>query len=215
MIVPANPKIYHLTHIDNLRGIFNSGAVISDAERNRQAPAHTNVGISGIKSRRLEELVVRCHPGTRVGEYVPFYFCPRSIMLYLIYRGNHRDLAYRDGQNSIIYFKADLQRVVAWATDAGRRWAFSDVNAGARYACFFRDLIHLDKINWDAVNATDFRDALVKDKKQAEFLLYGSFLVDLIEEIGTFNQTVLDTVNQITMDSGHSIATSVRPEWYF
>jgi ssDNA thymidine ADP-ribosyltransferase, DarT len=27
-----------------------------------------------------------------VGEYVPFYFCPRSITLFLLHKGNHVDL---------------------------------------------------------------------------------------------------------------------------
>jgi hypothetical protein len=75
--IPENPKIYHLTHIENLQGIFSSGFVLSDAERIRQSPAHTNVGISEIKRRRLQEIEVQCHGETKVGEYVPFYFCPR------------------------------------------------------------------------------------------------------------------------------------------
>ena len=40
-----------------------------------------------IKARRLAQ-PVRCNPGTLVGDYVPFYFCPRSVMLYLIYKAN-------------------------------------------------------------------------------------------------------------------------------
>jgi hypothetical protein len=36
------------------------------------------VGMSEIKRRRLEALDVDCHPGSKVGEYVPFYFCPRN-----------------------------------------------------------------------------------------------------------------------------------------
>ncbi len=36
-----------------------------------------------IKRRRLFEIDVQCHPDTMVGDYVPFYFCPRSIMLFI------------------------------------------------------------------------------------------------------------------------------------
>ncbi len=39
--------------------------------------------MSEIKRRRVEELEVDCHPGTKVGDYVPFYFCPRSVMLFV------------------------------------------------------------------------------------------------------------------------------------
>jgi hypothetical protein len=49
---------------------------------------------------------VKCHPGTCVGEYVPFYFCPRSVMLYVINKGNHLDLQFRDGQSGIVHLEA-------------------------------------------------------------------------------------------------------------
>ena len=58
-----------------------------------------NIGMSAIKERRLG-LPVVCHPGDHVGGDVPFYFCPRSIMLFLINRANHPDLVYRGGQRA-------------------------------------------------------------------------------------------------------------------
>ena len=86
------PEIYHITHVDNLGSIAESGGLWSDAERIRQGLAHQNVGLTEIKQSRLQERQVRCHAGTMVGDYVPFYFCPRSIMLYLLYCGNRRGL---------------------------------------------------------------------------------------------------------------------------
>ena len=75
---PKNPKIYHSTHLNNLPQIVDS-VLWSDAERIRRALNCTIVGMSEIKRRRLEELEVDCHLCTKVGEYVPFYFCPRSF----------------------------------------------------------------------------------------------------------------------------------------
>lgn len=98
---PANPKIYHITHVENLASMLALGCISSDARRIRQSLENTNVGMAQIKARRLA-LEVDCHPGTRVGEYVPFYFCPRSIMLYLLYRGNHPDLSYRGAVNGLL-----------------------------------------------------------------------------------------------------------------
>ena len=112
------------------------GVLWSDAERLRQGLNCTIVGMSEIKRRRLEELDVSCHLGTKVGDYVPFYFCARSIMLYLLYRGNHVDLAYRGGQGPIVHLEADLRSVVDWAESRAQRWAISRGNAGARYGRF-------------------------------------------------------------------------------
>jgi len=77
------PKIYHITHIQNLNNILNDKMLWSDSKRLEFGLDCEIVGMSEIKRRRLEELEVKCHSGTMVGEYVPFYFCPRSIMLYI------------------------------------------------------------------------------------------------------------------------------------
>src|ERR1039457_3754249 len=68
------------------------GVLWSDAERIRQGLNCQVVGMSEIKHRRLEELDVKSQPGTKVGQYVPFYFCFGSIMLYLLYQEIPRNL---------------------------------------------------------------------------------------------------------------------------
>src|SRR6266566_1513078 len=149
MPVPKSPKIYHITHVRNLPSIVDD-VLWSDAERIGRELACTVVGMSEIKRRRLEELKVDCHPGTNVGNYVPFYFCPRSIMLYLLHMGNAPGLTYQGGQRPIIHLQADLRAVLKWAEDEGKRWAFTNVNAGAYYAQFFNNPVRLDKLDWNA-----------------------------------------------------------------
>ena len=82
--IPDNPKIYHITHINNLEGILIDKVIWSDAKRLDLGMECEIVGMPKIKKRRLEELEAKCHPGTKVGEYAAFYFCPRSIMLYIL-----------------------------------------------------------------------------------------------------------------------------------
>ena len=94
---PAQPKIYHITHVDNLPHIIADGHLCSDAKRIKDGTANTNIGLTSLKSSRLA-LPVRCHPGTSVGDYVPFYFGPRSVMLFVIHKANHPGLSYRGGQ---------------------------------------------------------------------------------------------------------------------
>lgn len=213
--VPKRPKIYHITHIDNLAQIAESEKLWSDAKRLERDLACEIVGMSEIKRRRLEELEVSCHPGTTVGQYAPFYFCPRSIMLYILHRGNHPDVTYRGGQDSIVHLEADLHHVVSFAEEKGRRWAFCNSNAGARYARFFKSLESLEEINWSAVAATDFRDALIKDGKQAEFLLFGSFPWTLVDRIGVSNRSIQKRVNALLADASHQPLIEIKPSWYF
>ena len=94
-----------------------------------------------------------------MGDCVPFYFCPRSVMLYVISRSNHPELEYLGGQTPIVHLEADLQATVAWADTNGRRWAFTSSNAGSYYFEDFSDLRRLDKISWDAVDANQWSGA--------------------------------------------------------
>ena len=116
---PAQPKLYHITHIDNLVSIIEAGCIEADGRRVGQGGGQTSIGMTEIKRRRLHEIHVSCHPNTRVGEYVPFYFCPRSIMLYILYKGNHPDLThYRDGQGPVLHLQVDMGAAVSWARSA-------------------------------------------------------------------------------------------------
>ena len=144
MTLPARPKLYHIAHVDCLPSIVADACLWCDAEVSRRAPAGTMIGISSIKQRRLSELTLSSHPGLHVGDCVPFYFCARSVMLYLIYQGNHPELAYRGGQGPIIHFEADLGAVVDWADRQGRHWAFTLSNAGSR---FFEDRCELAQLS--------------------------------------------------------------------
>ena len=213
--VPANPKIYHITHVRNLPQIVEAGALWSDARRMKLGVDCEIVGMSNIKRRRLEELEVDCHPGTKVGQYVPFYFCPRSVMLYLLHRGNHPALDYHEGQRPIVHLRADMMETVAWAEASGVRWAFSDRNAAACLASFFRTPDNLKEINWNAVAATDFRDMIVKEGKQAEFLVYESFPWELVEAIGVLDNEIARQAKLALGDTAHKPPVSVERAWYY
>src|SRR4030042_2160820 len=213
--IPTNPKIYHITHIGNLDTILRDKVLWSDAKRLELGLECEIVGMSEIKRRRLEELEVKCHSGTMVGEYVPFYFCPRSIMLYILYLGNHPDIDYCEGQEPIIHLQADLKAAVKWATGNKIRWAFSDINAGTYAAQFYDDFSQLnDLINWSALEATDWHDAAIKEYKQAEFLIYESFPLGLVEKIGVCNNRIRDQVIDKLRDTA-SLEISVEKEWYY
>src|ERR1044071_8723338 len=107
MTAPAQPKIYHIVHVDRLPSIVADGHLWCDAEILRRATPGTTVGMQSIKQRRLQATLTS-HPDLCVGDCVPFYFCPRSIMLYVIYQANHPELTYRGGQEPIVHMEADL-----------------------------------------------------------------------------------------------------------
>lgn len=213
--VPAQPKIYHITHVDNLAAIVREGLLLCDTTIAVQGGPSVIIGMSEIKRRRIEEISVSCHPDTMVGDYVPFYFCPRSVMLYLIYRANHPDLTYGGGQEPILHLEADLYEVAAWAEREDRKWAFSLSNAGARYVETRHRLDQLEEVNWAAVSESDFRSPDVKEGKQAEFLVHGSFPWDLVQRVGVSSAEVKVRAEASLTRARHRPPVEILRHWYY
>jgi hypothetical protein len=211
--VPASPKLYHITHVDNLQSILRDGRLWSDAELLARGGPAASIGMGGIKQRRLG-LPLKCHPGDMVGGYVPFYFCPRSIMLFLIHRANHPELTYRDGQGPM-HLELDMHEVISWADTRAARWAFSLSNAGALYSEFRNRVDQLNQVNWPAVAATDFRDPAVKEGKQAEFLVQNFIPWSLVRRIGVVNATVQHQAMRHMEQAAHRPMVEVCGAWYF
>jgi hypothetical protein len=212
-MIPSPIKLYHIAHVDRLPSIVATGGLLSDAMVQAQALSGTMIGMNHIKQRRLTELQLSSHPGLFVGACVPFYFCPRSVMLYLIHRRN-AELAYQGGQASIIHLQADLGAVVAWANAQPVRWAFTLSNAGSYFFEDRNDLARLGEINWVAVQATNWSGGL-KEGKQAEFLLEQHFPWLLIERIGVESAAVYRQVVNALPAHGHRPPVEVRPDWYY
>lgn len=213
MPIPTQPKIYHIVHVDRLASIIADGFLWSDAAMVQRQGVGTTIGMSNIKARRLNELSLSCHPGLHVGHCTPFYFCSRSVMLYLIYRRNE-ELAYKGGQEPIVHLEADLYATIAWAQQNNRRWAFTLSNAGAYYFEDIADVTRLGEVNWDAVQARQWAGA-AKEGKQAEFLIEQSFPWHLVERIGVFSQGYVQHVSQAMQGAAHRPRIEIKREWYY
>jgi ssDNA thymidine ADP-ribosyltransferase, DarT len=175
--------------------------------------------MGSIKARRLHELQLSSHHGLFVGQCVPFYFCPRSIMLYLIHCANHEEMTYRGGQVPIIHLVSDLRSAVDWAEAQKRRWAFTLSNAGARYFEDRCDLNALGEINWDAVATNRWADSnispQIKEGKQAEFLVERSFPWHLVEQIGVRSRAIAQQVVAAMQGAAHRPPVEIRTDWYY
>jgi ssDNA thymidine ADP-ribosyltransferase, DarT len=207
-------RLYHITHIDNLPSILEATQLLSDAQMINSGASNAAIGMGEIKQRRLK-LPVSCHAGCNVGEFVPFYFCPRSVMLFLIHCANHPNLAYKGGQEPILHLEVKLADVMQFAQAKQVRWAFSTANAGAKYTEFYNAVAMLSKIDWNAVHATDFRSPDIKEHKQAEFLLYQTFPWSLVNRIGVKSRGVFEKVNLILEQTQHRPQVAIMPNWYY
>lgn len=208
------PKVYHIVHLDRLAAIVQEGVLLCDATISQRTQAGSVIGMHAIKERRLRHSLISAE-GVNVGDCVPFYFCPRSVMLYLIYKRNHPDLHYRGGQEEILHLELDLLAVVKWANDHSRRWAITKSNVGATYFEDFSDLQRIDELDWGAIPATDWSASAVKEAKQAEFLVETSVNWSLVEVVGVMNKRVRSDVNRIIGEASQRPCVRVHQEWYY
>jgi len=213
MTVPAHPKLYHIVHVDRLASIIAAGGLMCDAAVMANQTDGTTIGMNSIKQRRLQELTLTNYPDLHVGDCVPFYFCPRSIMLFIIRQANHPELDYRGGQTPIVHLQADLHASVAWAQEQQRRWAFTLSNAGSYYFEDRCDLNQLNQLDWAAIQTNQWKDC--KEGKQAEFLMERSFPWHLIEKIGVYSTPIYNQVANIVQAATHKPPVAVKPDWYY
>ena len=168
--------------------------------------------MSDIKQRRLNT-ILNSHRDVRVGDCVPFYFCPRSVMLYLIHKANHPELDYRGGQGPIVHLEADLREAVEWADQNRLRWAFTLSNAGSRYFQDRCDLAQLGEIDWGAVQARNWQGRT--HGKQAEFLMERSFPWMLVRRVGVCTAETYNGAMEAMRSADHQPAVTVQPGWYY
>ena len=208
---PVDPKIYHIVHVDRLASIVSDGCLWSDAMMAKRPQVGTGIGMTTIKQNRRSR-GLRSHPGLMVGDCVPFYFCPRSVMLYVIYKGNNPGLTYHGGQEPILHLEADFREAIDWADANGRRWAFTDSNAANLYFGDYADLAQLDQIKWEEVETRDFQG---KDGKWSEFLFERSFPWSLVRRIAVHSGSVHRAVCDALRTVSHRPQVEVRGDWYY
>ena len=197
--------IYHITDVANLPGIIAAGGLISDSRL--AGNTQTAIGYGHIKQRRMTQIRVPCCDNRYVGEFVPFYYCPRSPMLYTINMGNTG--RPRGCQSSIVHLVSTFE----FGTSLGAAWAVSDGNAGAFHSIFYTGPNALVVLNWTAIRATSWSGLV--HQKHAEFLVADAFPWHGIIKIGCHDSATVQKVKQVMQGQAHQPHVSVEPGWYY
>jgi ssDNA thymidine ADP-ribosyltransferase, DarT len=172
----------------------------------------TNIAHQNIKDRRALTLVP-CGVGGTLTEYVPFYFAPRSPMLFTIGKGNVQ--GYGSGEDPIVHLVTSAEAVV----ESGLHFAFTDGHATVRFTEFFDDLGDLSKVDWDIMKARYWSDTSDDNdrlrRRQAEFLVHEFCPWKIIKLIGVKTEEVRRQVTEIISTHGYQPAIRLRRDWYY
>lgn len=205
MTLPSDPPIFHITHVDNLAGILREGGLWCDRQRIALQLGNMNIGLAHIKQRRLTR-AVSTRAGSTLGDYVPFNFCPRSVMLFAVHKG-HQD--YVEGQENVVHLISTVQRAVS----LGRAWAFTDRHAELAHALHFDDLGKLSEVPWHVMGKQYW--SAVKEERQAEFLVHEFFPWNAVVEIAVMTPAVAQRVQTALATTQHRPAVTIHREWYY
>ncbi len=202
-------EIYHMTHINNLKPILASGLIHC---KNRLPSNLLNVDVANVdvQSRRLNK-TVGLAKGGNLHDYVPFYFAPRSPMLYALHKNNVE--GYQDGQNPMIYIVSRAEHIPKG------QFIFTDGHPIMAFSSFFDDLAQLQEIDWEVMRARFWNDSQEdpdrKRRRQAEFLVYQVFDLRFVDFLAVKSYKYQNQVLDLLKKAGLSWDVRIMPDWYY
>lgn len=200
--------LYHITHIESLRSILQNGGFLAQSIVQKDIQTYIDVANSDIQMRR-SRTKIPIAPGGNLHEYVPFYFAPRSPMLYSI--------CHQGGieQEKIIYFITHTETI----EQRGLPFVFTDAHAMMMFTKLYNDLADLVQVDWDIMKATIWTDSIDhpnrKSKRQAEFLVHEKMSLDACIGFATMNAKMQQELQPIVGEFNSKIPIGVRRQFYF
>lgn len=213
--------VYHFTHVSHLPAIVRDG-LLSDSAMNASGSLMHEAGDRGIKDQRRRRVVPCGHCGV-VADYVPFYFAPRSPMLYRI--TNPHGLAgggvttYDGAADELVYLVTSVERLY----QAGLSLVLTDRNAAtsvARFQCDAATWFEPEFIDWPLMSAqlwhdtTEYPDRMAR--RMAECLAHQRVPWALFVKVAVANAAVAQEAHDALSSAGeHEMTTVLAPSWYF
>jgi hypothetical protein len=168
-MIPRPTPILHLTVGTNLDRIAAEGEIRCTTDLRAEGVAYGSIALPHIQDRRART-IVPCGPGGCLHDYVPFYFAPRSPMLFLIKQGGVAGVDAR--QARLVYLVSTVEAVRA----AALPFVLTDGHGTMALTDFFADPDRLDRIDWPLMRAQYWRDTVEdgdrKRRRQAEMLVH-------------------------------------------
>lgn len=204
--------IYHITHMRNLESIVSCGKLYCGQLVGEQNLNPIEIGYRDLKDKR-SKWAVPIGPGGSLGNYVPFYFAPRSPMLFVISKGGVA--GYNEGQRSVLHLLASAEQVA----ESKLPFVFTNGHAYMTLTDYFDDLAHLGTIDWPLMKTKIWRDTPEDGdrarRRQAEFLVHREFPWEFVRGIGVYDEHTAEQVRQLLAHAKHQPPVVTRPAWYY
>jgi ssDNA thymidine ADP-ribosyltransferase, DarT len=211
MINPKRKYCYRLTHINNLNLLLQNGLVYQ--YHPKASSDYIDIGNAQIIDVRSTTPVKIDNYGM-IGDYVPFYFTPKSIMLYNIITGYRHPLVPKRNQDELLLIRcliADLAKLP--------QWFFTDGQGNNSLSHHYNDLARLDEIDWESIQNSHFsktdNDTDRPRRYQAEFLVHEQVKVQAIESLQVYSQQAANQVIDVLKQNSINLAVEIQPKYFF
>ena len=207
---PTKALIWRIVHRDNMPWILENGLHCGNSPL--KAPNWVHIGNAELIDKRARH-PVPLPPGGFLNDYVPFYFTPFSVMMRNIRSG--RGGVQQRANDEILILVSSLPHLVA----QGLPFLFTDSHAYYRWAMYYDDLTDLGKVDWNLLQARDFKrdpdDPAKFERYQAEALIHRHCPVSGLIGIMCYSEAVKMQVDAQVRVKGLELPVYSRPGWYF
>lgn len=152
--------------------------------------------------------------GGTLSDYVPFYFAPRSPMLYAIHKGIVE--GYTGGQGEVLHLVSGAEAV---SEANGLKYCFTEGHAEMGFSEFFETIADLSKVDWTVMKAQYWSDNESdmdrKRRRQAEFLVHRFVPWTMVEQIGVIDEQMAEKTKNLIAGCEHRPAIMVARQWYY
>lgn len=187
-------SIYHMTHINNLRGILSQG-LFSHSKKIQ----YIDISNMDVNDRRRKKEPIYSN---EIHDYVPFYFNVKNAMLYQVQR-----------QFPIVILEFDIAACALPYT------IFSDQNAATDNASFISEKSQLESFDWDLIRSqrwsnNGIRNVDIKQKMMAECLIKDYVPSHFIKKIHCERYDIYEQI-KVSIDQKHRDKIVISPDLFF
>jgi hypothetical protein len=211
MINQQRKYCYRIIHINNLPLLLQNGIV------NKH---HPNADNNYIEIGNPEIIDVRSTTPVKIsnygmiGDYVPFYFTPKSIMLFNIITGYWHPKVLKRNRNEILVIRCLIKELVKFP-----QWFFTDGQGNDMISNHYNNLVDLSQVDWHIIQKSDFSkidgDYDKPRRYQAEFLAHGQVPLTSIESLNVYNDQVEKDVIRLLNQNNINLAVNIQPQYFF
>lgn len=202
--------IYRIFHRDNIRWLVRKG--IPCRNHPEQDPGFINIGNRDLISKRSTRQIPVA-PGGTLSDYVPFYFCTHSVMLFNLHTGRVEGVDVR--QSEIVYAVSSIERLQSLRLP----FLFTDRHAYVEGAVFSGNPRDLETLDWPLIKSRDFKrdpeDPTKLERRAAECLVHRHVPLEALLGLACLDEETRARIQAVLQEVGSSLPVRSKPDWYF